>query len=763
MCGYEGGTLMEKEKVSEGLQRYGTSLVTHVGSGITITCERFCYTTVFVVCFFIMSSSNAINTNNANKNYLKLAQLHNSSHEFYLDDMKMFLNKDFDINYALSFDSQVQHEKAQKWLGYTALHFAVDIKAKDHKSIINLLLKHGADFTRKNNEGLTPLHLLLKKYLTTSAVHRDSCKTLFNPLLFAHVNFNNVTNPCCRNEISHLHIAIIADNLQVTKFFLDAGISVNETISVDSSSFPGYSCLHLAMANENKEMVKMLLKYNADPVCLNSDGLSPLHLVIKKHLTDVTLIGCRKKQESKLFNNENIMDLLIESLKKKNCLPRFMGLTELHVYCAKYQTCKPEILQKMLDQNIDLNASVNDDSPIWQGYTPLHFAAHCNLQTVLLLAKKGANLLAKNMNGITPLDICLQKYYLGNTIDILKTQDEFKSIEFNDGQNLIDVLTYFKSLDKLYKHLSVTNNVNNAIPMESPLWPGYTLLHIAVKVCSTQADGKVVQICLKHGADITIQDANKMTALHLAHHLKHKQCALEILSSHQDILTNPVDQNNISHFHVSISVPGQSELGQKFLKNGVDLNEVVKMDTFWQFIRGTISKQYAVIPKGSTLLHFAVATLCRWLVRYLLENNANPYVLDADGLTWLHRAFDNENFKWLRYTVWQKDKALESNPVAPGGLSHFHVACLCGNIKSVRALLLMTPNINEPITSDLMKCIKKLPEDVCLGDTPLHLAVKAQSQNVIEFLLKAGADQTAKNDKGLNSLQVALEMKSSKD
>ncbi|XP_014217378.1 serine/threonine-protein phosphatase 6 regulatory ankyrin repeat subunit B-like [Copidosoma floridanum] len=696
---------------------------------------------------------------NTDKSYVKLAQLNWATHTFYVDSIKAFLETDFDINYVLSFDSKTHHDETNKWSGCTALHFAVEKKVKVRASIIKVFLEKKADFICQNSKGFTPLRFALETELVSDAndIHSTS-KSLFRALLSAHTKFKNVANPCCNDGISHLHMACLADSLDVVKFFLDAGMSVNEAINFNSRIFSGYTCLHLATKSENKKMVEMLLKYGADITSLNASGLSPLHLLIIEQIKYISQPTSQAIKDKRLLNIENIIDVILQSCKDGTSLPDCINLTKLHIYCIRIQSFKPEDLKEMLTNYVDFNAPTHFDAAMYPGSTPLHFAARCNLQAVMILSRNGANLLAEDANGVTPFDICLKKCTLDDLIDILNTQEELRSIKFNDKDHLIDFIAAFRTQSSLYSYLR-NRKINTAIPDTSPLWPGCTLLHIAV-MCQHQYDANRIEIVLSHEPDMTIRDSKNMTALHVVYRLKKISHVTEVLRSHSTFLVNPVNNQNLSHAHIA-ALLDRPNITRNLLDNQCadNLNLRLQAGTYWQFSKKIDkSKLDVIIPSDSTFFHFAVAIRSNELIKYLIEKDADPYLLDAEGLTWIHRAFVSEHFAQFKSLLWSNEKLLQSNPVAPGELSHFHMACYCGNLQSVAALLSMTPNINEPITSDLMNCIKKLPSYVCLGDTPLHLAARANSAEVIDFLLKNGAKIKAENEKGLNPFHTALIM-----
>ena len=73
-----------------------------------------------------------------------------------------------------------------------------------------------------------------------------------------------------------------------------------------------------------------------------------------------------------------------------------------------------------------------------------------------------------------------------------------------------------------------------------------------------------------------------------------------------------------------------------------------------------------------------------------------------------------------------------------------HLATKAGSLKTVQALLscLLTSTLEE--------------RDDC-ENTPLHVACRHNRLDVLQFLLDKGADVTARNDRNMTCLDVAIE------
>lgn len=561
------------------------------------------------------------------KNYVRLAQIHEGSNRYHMYNqfvVQEILQRDGDINYKVPDDSLIKLQNPS-FLGNTALHFSVYDQCTE---VSRILLNHGADFTIENHEGFTPLRLAIeaseecsRKYTTLRGVLKSKIVDL---LLSTQVITQNPINPSCKDGISHFHIACMFNNVDAVKLFLSNGVSVHEAISMNSPRLPGYTPLHFAARYCCLETAEILLSHGADVQLKDAEGMSPLYLLIERN---VLIIDTIDMEDSELFaifidelkNNERILNLLTKEISQKfsNAVDG-IGLSCFHVACM--QKYNP-VTENVLMQNVNINAPVNFDAPICRGYTPLHFAANFNISTVILLLKNGANITIKDATGVTPFDICINRFKLEEILPILSMKN-FNNILFSNNTKLLDMIAAMRNLPRFKKLLRNMTNVNVFIPLNSPLLPGYTPLHLTVVFAKSYKNmdalydytdytfpeydytrpkyDKRVLACLDYGADLTIQDANGSTALHLAVQLRKRHIVDTILRYHKMSFC-PVDQANVSHLRIACATNNKSLIQQLSLS---EIKSPIKSQFKWY--EGSDSKITSV-QTGSTPLHISVA------------------------------------------------------------------------------------------------------------------------------------------------------------
>ncbi|XP_023314826.1 ankyrin-1-like [Trichogramma pretiosum] len=596
----------------------------------------------------------------------------------------------------------------------TPLHAAV---AWGHKKITELLLTKGANPNAANAKGMTPLHII--------GMRR------------------------------------VDDDL--AEVFLRTCDKINSKVRVNARDKSLNTPLLLAMLWSNNKTFETILRYGGNPNLVNENKETLLHLIckdrrnytadIKKKLKVANLVRilfktCHDVGKNVLVNAQdqlgntplhealnNGLSSTVELLLKVGsdpCVVNAEGLTPLHIACESdyFGGHAIDKFFELIGQN-RVRVDVRDKF----GNTPLHVAFDKkNEKMVVNLLKLGFDPYVANAEGSTPLQIACKNGYFG-TVSI----DEFSKL----------------------------SAIHEARHVNAPDKSGKTPLHhtldslvdalLSNRLGDYRRFKDALVFLLNRGADPNLANQNKETLLHLICKNRRNLIAddekkLELANlvrilfktCHdvgKKVLVNAQDKRGNTPLHEALNNCMSSTV-EVLLSSGANPNIANRekftplhflcmkpddvMFTFTLFEAYCHNEYHplqvnAQEKSGDTPLHFALEKKCPHLVRWLMRNGSDPGIANAEGLTPLHTACKNYFF---------------------GGFS-----------------------IHEFFTLGAHQIRINAQDE--LGNTPLHYAVEyilfqalvlrgtVQSgvKDVVEFLLKNGADPHLANKKKQTPLQ----------
>ncbi|CAB0038479.1 unnamed protein product [Trichogramma brassicae] len=221
-------------------------------------------------------------------------------------------------------------------------------------------------------------------------------------------------------------------------------------------------------------------------------------------------------------------------------------------------------------------------------------------------------------------------------------------------------------------------------------------------------------------------------------------------------------ESGLTHFHIACEF-GCEEVVQRFLELGLNPN----------FVAANAS----VDPP----LHSALKSVNAKVIELLLKHNADPNLTNGDGSTALHlicEKYDDFAEVFLRI-IDESNRTLQVDVGDKAGQTPLHVALSHNNTKTARLLLRRGVDLNRTndeketplhlicgmkdhlqVLYDFFEISEKRKETIeidaedCLGDRPLHWALRHGKKNATRLLLKRGADPCQANSWGFTPLHL---------
>ena len=563
-----------------------------------------------------------------------------------------------------------------------------------------------------SNDQRTALHI---------ACHNGQLK-LVSLLLSIGANINEVTE----RGATHLMVACKRRDHVIVQRLLQ-----EPTIDIDAVDSNGWSALHFAVFATLK-ILTSLATNGANPNIKDKSGWTPLDYCIRhNHIDAISVLLQSIDCVQKLPTHEipihlacekgtvEVVDILIQYGADVN--RKHNRMTPLMVAC-KWRHYR--IVQRLLQEpTIDIDAV---DST---GKSALHFAVFANSEIVTALVTKGVNPNIRDGSGCTPLDYAIRHSKIDVVSALVK---KFPSHEIpihlacKESTSMVVGVFIHYGADVNRKH------------------NGMTPLMVA---CKTGHHG-IVQ-CLLHEPNIDIDavDSNGKSALHFAILTSKIVTSLATKGANPNIrdksgwtpLDYAIGHNKIDTVSALLQSPYQLDCVQKLPTHEIPIHLACEKGTA-EVVDILIQYGADVNRKHNRMTPLMVA--CKWrhyriVQRLLQEPTIDIDAVDSTGKSALHFAvFANSEIVTALVT-----KGVNPNIRDGSGWTPLDYTIKHNKINIILALL------QSPYQLD---CVQKLPSPVI----PLHLACENSTTEVVDVLIKYGADVNRKHN-GMTPLIVA--------
>ncbi|KAJ8667125.1 hypothetical protein QAD02_008787 [Eretmocerus hayati] len=517
---------------------------------------------------------------------------------------------------------------------------------------------------------------------------------------------------------------------EVAKLLLEHGSQVNT-----NNRQPTDTPLHFAAIAGDVDVVKMILSRRAKIDAVNQEGVTPLYNAVDHNNVEVTILLLKHGAKASVVDYYNqsllhiavqrecylIVQVLLTKVETNVNAQDEYGRVPLHF--AMLNACSQAVLEKM-----NLSASICIDQ---EG----------SREIVSLLLKNGANVNHKS-DWTTPLQIAIEKSCVDIVEELLSygasTETNFESREYL-GLTPLQVASQKGSKEIVDLLLRNGSNVNAA--SKANLTPLY--------IAAQRGHRKIVKLFLKHGATIDEKNPDLLIAAVKYGYLRIIEFFLQRGASAN------MFHKGMSLLH-SAAMYDREKVVELLLEYKADVNALDKTGEsplFYAVRIGSWRIAESLLAGGAdlkinpTILNTAVKTSSAEIIQLLLSHKADVNTRDRSGKTPLQLvvfSISDEFFhKDSQHSFIGPDhinsdhskaniiKLLLSGgadadlPFDESGKTVLHCASWKGFLKIVKILIEFNANVNAQTTN---------------GFTALHYAIQNDHKEIVEILLKSGAD-----------------------
>ncbi|XP_057318733.1 ankyrin-1-like [Microplitis mediator] len=637
----------------------------------------------------------------------------------------------------------------------TPLEIAV---RRGYKKMTELLVKNKANVNSKNGENVLKV-----------AVEKNNFE-LMRLLVDAGADVNSA---------AILEQAIKNNNYEIVKYLISNGAEINNAYEyrkwgitplehavqrgykkivellieykadVNRISFFSFTCLSIAIENDNFEIFKLLLDAGAD-IRPSHITRAPIYTAVDKnnyeitkhlinHGADVNTCFDNKTLLYRAVENENerIVELLINNKANVNqtivicyssnsALYKAVEISNLNI--LKILVKAPSIdvnlsldfheplLHQAIRQNnyeiikclIEHGANINT---VYKCETPLKIAIiNGNKEVVKLLIENNAGVKASLDYSSSPLHTAIEK----NNFEILEMLVNIDTTKVNPSYGRPPLLTAVRENNfEMTRYLiKFGADVNT--------WYGYPL-HIAVK----NKNNDIVKLLIENKADVNFIGTAGETALSLAVEKESFELVKILLDNGADInLSSDKDYSPLQH----AIMKGNYRISQYLINHGANINALcrrkeltTKRDNYYNSFTNCISSQ-------CSLLQFAIDCKKTAMVKLLIENKVDVRLVEKNYPLFIFDVIKYQSHKILELILSTRVNVncLDTREVGCSDtLLHAAVKLKYMNIEKVK-LLLMSENFTN---------INALSKNT----SALDYAVSGGHMSIVQVLLNAGA------------------------
>eukprot|EP00795_Rhopilema_esculentum_P014481 gene14481-5544_t len=673
----------------------------------------------------------------------KFCLLHVAVDYLFFEGVRFLLQNGAEVN------KQCGQEK------FSPLHIAVK---RGSLEITRLLLFHGADLELTDARHLTALMLAgtyqLRKLLLSSLLLCAAAEGGDFEEVQRIIEAGTSPNGKALCHKAPLHLASLNGHVKVVEYLLEHEAFINTT-----GGRRNRTSLHYASIANNVDVVKVLLRFNADQevidstgytaLNLSSGGENPLSLCLASQAGDINEVRRILDQNAsrKGSRNEPSRNKMYSGHKVSQAIANFgrclavdqrneQGHAPLHLASAAGNL---ELVQLLVSHGATIEIPGGLDK-----WTALFYAALAgHVDVVRFLLAIGADTTRVDAKGLRVID------HVEQNIDDLKEKLELRSFR----ESSFDTDGLMQQTQSLLVPAQLVRQKSDS-SLDSKAQRSWTKRQIArlEQVLNVLQSGQQKLLNALEQQNLTLfkttietedvkingplRKHSHTTALSYAAANGLPEFVEVLLQNHAD--TNISDGYCLFPIHAAAKA-GHEDVIEVLVNHGVDIN-----------LQSRNSRQ--------TPLHVAAAHSRKEVVELLVKKGADLEVLDterqtaydlaeeleikslvASGPNLISLAIAKGNFDALLRKI--EVNEMTANTVFTSGLTALQVACQYEQLEVVDMLLKSRAVVNDQGTQN--------------GSSPLHLAVQRNNLSLAKMLVEAGAKLSSTNADGKTPFEVA--------
>lgn len=360
------------------------------------------------------------------------------------------------------------------------------------------------------------------------------------------------------------------------------------------------------------------------------------------------------------------------------------------------------------------------------GNTVLHMAAMINdADLITYFMIKGADPELKNNAGDTPLHVAIQY----EAYDAAKTLAAMGANIFARNSEGITALDSGLSTSSAYYELFITTKTGEIRDVE-----GKTIVHYFVETDNL----KGIQTCARKGIPISVKDDNGKTPLDLAFSKMDDYTAVEIAA---ELIQNGAEDSSADFTYFQDAVATRN-LNSRFDDGQTPLHysAILGHTAIAEFLLVNNADTTAQDSTGATPLHEAIRYGNIEIARLLLDSGANVNAKDNLGKTPI-------------MLIMPMDKITEAYPLLVSYHADLNQKDMYGDTVLHTATMM---HVDTYTIQELISCgvdINALNKE---GVTPLEIAIQQNELSTVQLLTANGANIHTQDTHGMSPLKLAL-------